>query len=264
MKSTFISGLEQAMHYITLPGAAALFCVIIFMLLSRKRGRLMMLSLSAAISLNLILKALFRIPNPWMLHPENAPLTAEGGFAFPCAHTQAAAAVLCAFALTSGKRSIRFLCAAGIILTGALRVTFGLQSAADTAAGAAAGILCAALLTRFFYFGKSSRIRIIVYCTVFACGLYTAIRFGNGWGPGLSLAAAVLAVTEKAFRRADGGRTGFGKVYGTFLAAGACAGLYIFLPFLIEWLLTPRWPGQTLIVFLITFIPCLLKLFPVF
>lgn len=264
MESTFISGLVQVTHYITLPGAAALFCVITFMLLLRKRGRLMMLSLSAALSLNLILKELFRVPGPWMAHPENAPLTAEGGFAFPCAHTQAAAAVLCAFALTSGRRTVRFLCTAGIILTAALRVTGGLQSAADTAAGAAAGILCAALLTRFFFFEKSIRSRVIASCIVFVFGLYTAIRFGNGWGAGLSLTAAVLGFTEKTFHRADGGRTGFGKIYGTFLAAGIYAGLYIILPFLIEWLLTPRWPGQTLIVFLITFIPCLLKLFPVF
>ncbi len=254
----------QVMHYAALPGAAALFCVLVFMADDRRRGRLLMLSLSAALSLNTLLKELFRIPRPWLMHAERAPFMAEGGYAFPCMRTQLAAAVLCAFALTSRRRWVRFLCAAGVCLTAAVRVWSGVQSAADVLAGAACGLLCAVLLCRFWYFGRSRTGRIIAETVIPAAGIFAAVFFRGAWGLGLWLTAAVLRLSEKAFRRADSGRTRFGVLYGTALAAGMYAGLYIFLPFLVEWLLTPLWPGQALIVFLITLLPCLLKFFPVF
>ena len=104
----------QAVYYASLPGAAALFCVLVFTAGERRRGRLLMLSLSAALSLNTLLKMLFKVPRPWLMHAENAPFLAEGGYALPCTHTQLISAVLCTFALTSRKRPVRFLCAAGI------------------------------------------------------------------------------------------------------------------------------------------------------
>lgn len=264
MDNTIWMGAEQVLYYSSLPGAAGLLCVLMFMGLSRKRGRVMLLSLSAAAGLNLLLKALFRVPQPWIAHPEAAPRFAEGGYALPCLHTQIIAAVLCAFALTSERRFLRFLCAAGICLTGAARIAGGLQSVKDVLSGAAAGILCAALLCRFVYFGKSPAGRWIALAAAGAAGLASALIFGDGWGLGTALSVLFLKALEKVFRRADSGRTRFGKCYGTVLAAGVYTGLYIFLPFLIEWLLTPLWPGQTLTVFLITALPCLLGLFQVF
>ncbi len=256
-------GFLKVMHYATLPGAAALFCVLVFMADERRRGRLLMLTLSAALSLNTLLKALFRIPRPWLMHAENAPLMAEGGYAFPCMHTQLIAGVLCAFALTSRRRWVRFLCAAGICLTAAVRIWAGLQSAADAAAGLAAGLLCAVLLCRFWYYGKKGMSRFIT-AGIFPAGLCAAVFFRDAWGAGLALTAAVLGAAECVFSRADNGRTRFGILYGTLFSAGIYAGLYIFLPFLVEWLVTAQWPGQMLIVFLITLLPCLLKVFPLF
>ena len=68
----------------------------------------------------------------------------------------------------------------------------------------------------------------------------------------------------EAFEKADSGRTRFGIFYGTLLGIGLYIGLFMFLPFLVEWQVTPLWPGQVLIVFLITLLPCLLKIFPIF
>ena len=157
--SRMVNGFLQVMYYATLPGAAALFCVLVFTAGDRRRGRLLMLTLSAALSLNTLLKMLFKMPRPWLMHAENAPFLAEGGYALPCDHTQLISAVLCAFALTSRRRPVRFLCAAGICLTAAVRVWSGVQSAADVLAGLIAGLLCAVLLCRFRHNGRTRSAR---------------------------------------------------------------------------------------------------------
>ena len=223
-----------------------------------------MLSLSAALSLNTLLKALFKIPRPWLMHVEEAPFLAEGGYALPCTHTQLTAAVLCAAALTSRRRPVRFLCAAGICLTAAVRVWSGVQSAADVLTGAAAGLICAILLCRYMYYGKNTILSAVISAAVLVSGLFSAVFFRDAWGAGLWLTSGVLGIVEKAFEKADSGRTRFGIFYGTLLGIGLYIGLFIFMPFLVEWLVTPLWPGQVLIVFLITLLPCLLKIFPIF
>lgn len=254
----------QAVFYATLPGAAALFCVLVFTAGERSRGRLLMLTLSAGLSLNTLLKMLFKVPRPWLMHAEKAPFLAEGGYALPCDHTQLVSAVLCAFALTSRRRTVRFLCAAGICLTAAVRVWSGVQSFADVSAGLIAGLLCAVLLCRFGYYGKSRSSRTASTAAVSLLGICAAVFFRDAWGIGLWIAALMLLISEPVFRRADAGRTRFGSLYGTALATGIYAGLFIFLPFLAEWFITPLLPAHILTVFLITVLPCLLKFFPVF
>ena len=254
----------QAAYYASLPAAGALFCVLVFMAGRRERGRLLLLSLAAALSLNTLLKMLFKVPRPWLMHAESAPFLAEGGYALPCTHTQLVSAVLCAFALTSRRRPVRLLCAAGICLTAAVRVWSGVQSFTDVSAGLAAGLLCAVLLCRFRYYAKSRTARMVSSAAVCLSGICAAVFFRDPWGPGLWLSAAVLLIFEKAFRKADAGRTFFGRLYGTVLAGGIYIGLYIFLPFLAEWFIPSLVPAQVLTVFLLTLLPCLLKFFPVF
>lgn len=233
----------------------------------------MFLSLSLAVSLDLLLKEFFKVPRPWWPDVSTAPYLAEGGYALPCLHTMLTAALLSTLALTSGHKIVRFLCAAGICVTAGWRISSGLQSIPDVLSGAAAGLLIAFLLC---YFGAGSRLsggvnsasgrslliasRIIILLP----GFTAAVLLNDGWGQGTGLTLILLTLLEKPFRKAEAGRTVFGKIYGTVFAAGIYIGLIIFLPFLIEWLITPLWPGQTLIVLLITLIPCLLRLFPIF
>ena len=263
MQERFIGTVFLLFHYATLPCVLASVCAAVFMVYDRKRGKTMLLSLSAAVSLNTLLKALFMVPRPWAIHPETAPFMAEGGYAFPCLHMQATAAVLCAFALLSGKRPIRILCAAGILTAAVWRIAGGLQSAVDALAGVAAGILCAVLICRFRSDENAPAGRLAAGI-VFLSGIAAAIFFDDPWGAGSAMSVFVLDLLEPFFVKADSGRTRFGRLYGTILAIGVYAGMYIFLPFLIEWLITPLWPGQILIIFLITLFPCLLSLFPVF
>ena len=261
-KMNTIQIIQQILHYGTLPGAAGLFCILVFMLGKRRRGELMMLSLSAAVSLNLLLKELFKVPRPWLMHVETAPYLAEGGYALPCLHTMITAALLGAFALISNKKPLRFVCAFLIWLIGTVRVFSKLQSIPDVLSGAAAGLLIAFLLCKYTGFtGKFSPVPVLITAI---SGLAAAILFQDGWGLGLSLTVAFLRLLDKPFQKAESKRTTFGKVYGTIFAAGIYTGLIILLPFLIEWLITPFWPGQTLIVLLITLIPCLLRLIPIF
>ena len=253
---------QQILHYGTLPGAAGLFCVLVFMLGKRRRGELMMLGLSAAVSLNLLLKELFKVPRPWLMHVETAPYLAEGGYALPCLHTMIAAALLGTFALTSNKKTVRFLSVFGILLTGTVRVLVKLQNVADVISGAAAGLLIAFLLSKFA--GRKKLYSLVSWLICAVSGLAAAVLFQDGWGPGLCLTVGILRLLDKPFQKAEPKRTTFGRIYGTLFAAGIYIGLIILLPFLIEWLITPLWPGQTLIVLLIALIPCLLRLIPIF
>ncbi|MBQ6507939.1 MAG: phosphatase PAP2 family protein [Flexilinea sp.] len=263
MGNAIIRVFFELMHYATLPGAMALFCVVVFMTDDRKHGKTMMLSFSAAAALNTLLKVLFRIPRPWMTYAESAPFLAEGGFAFPCLHTQVTAAVLYAFALLSGKRLPGILCAAGICITAAVRVISGVQSCVDVLVGAAAGIICTVLICCFRSGGNAVSARL-TGGIVFLTGLAAAVFFDDPWGAGSALSVFVLDLLESISHKADEGRTRLGKLYGTVLAIGIYFGICFFLPFLIEWLITPLWPGQILIVFLLTLLPCLLSFFPVF
>ena len=260
--------MQQILHYATLPGAAGLVCVLVFMLGSRKRGRLMFLSLSFAVSLNLLLKEFFKVPRPWWPDVSKAPYLAEGGYALPCLHTMLAAALLGTLALTSRHKLSRFLCAVGICITAGWRISAGLQSIPDVLTAAAAGLLIAFLLCYFSAKSQASGTKrslpVIARILVLLSGFAAAVLFHNGWGSGTALTAILLSLLEKPFRKAEAGRTTFGKIYGTVFAAGIYAGLIILLPFLVEWLITPLWPGQTLIVLLIILIPCLLRLFPIF
>ena len=138
----------------------------------------------------------------------------------------------------------------------------GVQSAADVLAGIAAGILCAVLICRFRFNGNAADGRLLGGI-VFLTGI-AAVFAGDPWGIGAALSVFILDLIEPLFIKADGVRTCFGKLYGAVLGIGIYTGLYIFLPFLIEWLVTPLWPGQVLIVFLITMFPCLLPLLPFF
>ena len=255
---------QQILHYATLPGAAGLVCVLTFMFGERRRGQLMMLSLSTAVSINLLMKELFKVPRPWWPDISTAPYLAEGGYAFPCLHTMLTAALLSTLALTSGRKIVRFLCVFGIWLTAAWRIVTGLQSIADVLTGLVCGMMTAAILFRFSYRTLKKTSFLIVGIAVFAAGLAAAVIINDGWGLGTFFTAAVLSLPEKQFRKAEIRRTTFGKIYGTVFAAGIYTGLIILLPFLVAWLITPLWPGQPLIVVLITFIPCLLRLVPIF
>lgn len=265
--------IQQVLHYTTLPEAAGLLCVTVFMLGERRRGRMMFWGLSFSVSSCLLLKEFFKVPRPWWPDVSTAPYLAEGGYALPCLHTMLAAAMLSMLALTSGHKIVRFLCAAGICITAGWRTASGLQSIPDVLTGAAAGLAAAFLLCPVSYRRQASdagnsgthrSLLIAVQAVILLAGSAAAVLFHDGWGSGTGLTAILLSILEKPFRKAETGRTAFGKIYGTLFAAGIYTGLIIFLPFLVEWLITPLWPGQTLIVLTVTLVPCLLRLFPIF
>ena len=218
----------EFMHYATLPGAMALFCVVVFMADDRKHGKTMMLSFSAAAGLNTLLKVLLRIPRSWMMHAGSAPFLAEGGFAFPCLHTQVTAAVLCAFSLLSGKRLPGILCAAGIFITAAVRAICRVQSGMDVLVGAAMGIICAVIICRFRSGGNAVSGRLTGW-VVFLTGLAAAVFFDDPWGAGSALRVFVLDLLEPISHKADEGRTRLGKLYGTVLAIGIYFGICFFI-----------------------------------
>ena len=252
--------LLQLVNEASLPAGAALFCLLVFMAGERKRGRGMLWALSGAASLNTILKVLFRVPRPWLMHAESAPFLAEGGYAFPCLHVQLTAAVFGLFLLTSGRNYFVVQQYFGWYESLVAKNAQNLAEAFNTTNTSLLGIPRKISGNTEY----SDLWLIIPGILLFLSGGFAAVFCRDPWGLGLFLTAGCLLLIDGGLARSEKGRTGFGRLYGTVLAAGTYIGLYIFIPFLVEWLVTPFWPGQVLIVFLLTFLPCLYRLFPCF
>ena len=253
-----LSLISQLINTLTLPAGGVLLCILAFFLTSRKRGRLLFSALSLSVSLNLILKALFRVQPAWLDHPERAPFLAEAGYTLPCSHTQLAAALLWVFALTTNKKPVRFLCAIGIFAAPAVRLLSGAQSVPDVLTALATGIFTAWLIVRT---ASGSRKEWMIIAAAALCGAAALFSFENPWAAGTAMTAAALLLMEKLFVRTEWRMGFFWKALETVLGCGCYIGLYVLLPFLIEWLITPFLPGQVLTVFLISFLPCLFRLF---
>ncbi len=230
-------GLPLILFFVCLP----------FLLNSRGTGRTALTALSLGASVNGIAKQLLKIPHRWVTEPGFEPKLMEAGYAMPCERSMLAAAVLTAIALSTKKTWARIVCAAGIILTAASRLYLGVQSFADVLVGVLLGAGCAVLV----HFVKDpARLGLCA-----GCGLVCALLGGSAWGLGLSVTAGLHLLCEGLFRKTDRPRHILLILLELLLCAGACLALYIGVPFLVEWLLTPRWPGEALIVLLITALP---------
>ena len=234
--------------YFALPLILYLVCLP-FLLNARERGRMMLRAFSLGASVHGIVKQLCRVPHRWVTEPGFEPKLMEAGYAMPCERSLLAAALLTAAALSTKKLWARILCAAGIVLVAASRLYLGVQSPADVLVGVLLGAACA-LIARFV--GEKPCLLLGA-----GCGIACVLLGGSAWGLGLIVTAGLHRLGEGLFRKTDRPRHILPLLFELLLCEGACLGLYICVPFLVEWLLTPRWPGEALIVLLITALPAL-------
>ncbi len=234
--------------YFGLPLILFLVCLP-FLLNVRETGRITLRALSLGASVHGIVKQLLKVPHRWVTEPGFEPKLWETGYAMPCERSLLTAALLTAIALSTKKRWARILCASGIILVAASRLYLRVQSPADVLVGVLLGAGCA-LIARFM--GEKACLPLGA-----GCGLACVLLGGSAWGLGLILTAGLHRCCEGIFRKTDRSRRLLLILLELLLCEGACLALYICVPFLVEWLLTPRWPGEALIVLLITALPTL-------
>ncbi len=230
-------GLPLILFFVCLP----------FLLNARETGRMILRAFSLGASMNGIVKQLLKVPHRWVTEPGFEPKVMETGYAMPCERSMFTAAVLTAIALSTDKLWARILCVTGIFLTAASRLYLGIQSPADVIIGVLLGAACA----------LAARLVREKPCLLFGagCGAACVLLGGSAWGLGLIATAGVHRLCEVLFRKTDRPRPVLLILLELLLCEGACLALYICVPFLVEWLLTPLWPGEALIVLLITALP---------
>ena len=121
--------------------AALLFVVFLFLWCINKKCGYYLCALGvAAISSNLFLKMIFRVPRPWMLDPsfeivESARAGATG-YSFPSGHTQISVGVYGGIARESKNKTVRLFCIVTAVLVAFSRMYLGVHTLWDVLAGA--------------------------------------------------------------------------------------------------------------------------------
>lgn len=146
---------EETMFLLMMP--AVYWCF------DKKLGEYLLLSLYASMSLNGLLKDLFRRPRPF-LDPAFSDLryvridnglvdtvNLRSSFSFPSGHSQLAAALFGGLALWKRRTAVTLVCALLILGVMASRVYLGVHFPADVLAGAALSLLLIFILYKLFH-----------------------------------------------------------------------------------------------------------------
>ena len=164
--------------------AALLFVVFLFLWCINKKCGYYICALGvAAISSNLFLKMIFRVPRPWVLDPSfeivESAREAATGYSFPSGHTQISVALYGGIARAYRNKVVRFLCilAAGVVAFS--RMYLGVHTLQDVVVGA----LVSAALIFVMYFavgGENDSVNqmnltygvLAVFCITYLAFLY--------------------------------------------------------------------------------------------
>ncbi len=143
--------LTALFSFITMLGsevcAILLLCVFLWCV-DKRVGIRLAFSVVLGLGINQSLKALCRVPRPWVRWPEVLPvegaLADATGFSFPSGHTAQAVALYGGLALSASKRWLRALCWVIALLVAVSRLYLGVHTLSDVAVSL---LLGAALLT---------------------------------------------------------------------------------------------------------------------
>lgn len=141
---------------VTYLGSEVVFIAVFLLLFwcgKRDKAYFLLLAGLMGMTLNLLLKIVFRIPRPWILDPsfsivESARASASG-YSFPSGHTQCAVTVFGAFFLWAKKRWIRVLSLLPILLVPLSRMYLGVHTPLDVSVSFVLAVLLLLVLSRF-------------------------------------------------------------------------------------------------------------------
>ena len=162
--------------------------IILLWCFSRKKAFALASSLLSALLASQTLKAIFRVPRPFQVHPdliEGGRLSTATGYSFPSGHSTTSGACYSSIAMIAWKRWATVICLVPIILVPISRLVLGVHWPSDVAAGTAIGVLFGCALTPLmlrlydrrrpfliftFAFGMASTVLAIVLAFLIADG----------------------------------------------------------------------------------------------
>jgi undecaprenyl-diphosphatase len=202
--------LDAIFSTFTLLGEEAFFLFIaltVYWCIDKKNGYYLLTVSFIGLTVNQLLKLIFRIPRPWVLDPD-FPIVEEAreaatGYSFPSGHTQNAVNTFGSIARFTGHRALRIVCLALIPVVAFSRMYLGVHTPKDVLVSI--GIGCVLVLGMYPLMeraGKSPRVMyailgtLIVGAIAFAlyveCFPFPADLDAENWASGRKNAWTIL------------------------------------------------------------------------
>ena len=149
------SPLTELMSLVTYLGDEVCFmalALLVFWCVDKRSGYYIFVVGLLGSIVNQFLKLWFRVPRPWVLDSSfsavESAIEGAGGYSFPSGHTQTAVGTFGALALSTGKRWLKWLCAAVMLIVPFSRMYLGVHTPMDVGVS----YLVAGALTVLLYF----------------------------------------------------------------------------------------------------------------
>jgi len=159
-------------------GAALFSGLLLYWCVDKAFGFRLLFLTSLGASVNGFLKAIFRIPRPWVLDPGfsivEAAREGAGGYSFPSGHTQNACILLGSLALWKKRKRLSLFMLLLILLTGFSRMYLGVHTPLDVSVSLFSGGLLLFLFFRLFALAEEKTEK---WPFVYALGLFISFLY---------------------------------------------------------------------------------------
>lgn len=182
IETSFLDILSEIVTFFGEIPLPLLISIFIYWCWDKKKGFVIVSSLMSAMMSMQILKAIFRVPRPFMKYPEliqgKRQQTATG-FSFPSGHSTTAAAFYGSLAYNFKMKWLRFISIILVILVPVSRLYLGVHWPLDILIGTFIGLFSAFVLGKLFEKLYESDRAFFLFCTIFAITTL-AIAFSLG------------------------------------------------------------------------------------
>lgn len=144
--------------------------IFIYWCFDKKKGFVIISSLMSAMMSMQVLKAIFRVPRPFMRYPELITAkreTTATGFSFPSGHSTTAAAFYGSLVYLYKFRWLRALCISLIVLVPISRLYLGAHWPLDITIGTLIGLIAALFLGKYFDSIYEKKRSFFLFCATF-------------------------------------------------------------------------------------------------
>lgn len=133
-----LTGFMSAITYLGDETCFMALALLVFWCIDKRRGYFVFAVGIMGSIINQYLKLWFRVPRPWVIDPDfhavESAVEGAGGYSFPSGHTQTAVGTYGALGISTGKKWLKWLCAALIIIVPFSRMYLGVHTPLDVGA----------------------------------------------------------------------------------------------------------------------------------
>ena len=163
--------LDAVFSTLTLLGEEAFFLFIaltVYWCIDKKNGYYLLTVSFIGLTVNQLLKLIFRIPRPWVLDPD-FPIVEEAreaatGYSFPSGHTQNAVNTFGSIARFTGRRALRIVCLSLIPVVAFSRMYLGVHTPKDVLVSI--GIGCILVLGMYPLMQRAGKSPSVMYAII--------------------------------------------------------------------------------------------------